>query len=144
MIVVIVMTSSTVCLRSQLVTRQSQAWVGITNGTQEQQINCDGGCKILKMFLFKKAWKVCVQSGVTCHNQYSFTLDKKHMALCVDSSQAKITERNTRPTAFNSHCYSTESLSCTGQRLTRLPMLTKADPSSQLLKADQSILIVKG
>ena len=34
----------------------------------------------------------------------------------------KITERNTRPTAFNSHCYSTESLSCT--------MLTKADPSS--------------
>jgi hypothetical protein len=42
----------------------------------------------------------------------------------------KITKRNTKPTAFNSHCYSTESLSCTGQRLTRLPMLTKADPSS--------------
>ena len=43
--------------------------------------------------------------------------------------EEKITKRNTRPTAFNSHCYSTESLSCTGQRLTRLPMLTKADPS---------------
>ena len=43
-------------------------------------------------------------------------------------SVKKITERNTRPTAFNSHCYSTESLSCTGQRLTRLFMLTKSDP----------------
>ena len=41
--------------------------------------------------------------------------------------QRKITKRNTRPTAFYLHFYSTESLSCCIQRLTRLFRFNKAD-----------------
>ena len=65
------------------------------------------------------------QLFIDCKN----TVNLKSIKL-LGKLKRKITKRIARPTALNSHCYSTESLSCTGQRLTRLPMLTKADPSS--------------